>query len=138
MATRSMILMEYPNGKVMSAYCHWDGYPSHNGSLLLKHYLTQRKVSKLLSEGNMSYLAPQCGGVKGHTFENPKKNQVVYYGRDRGETRQEPQIHATLAEYDANGQHEEYGYLFKAEEKAWYYQDHGSDWMPLTEKDCVD
>ena len=34
----STIAMRYPDGHVKAVYAHWDGYPSHNGKILLEHY----------------------------------------------------------------------------------------------------
>jgi len=142
MSTRSMILMRYPDGKVTSAYCHWDGYPSHNGRILLDHYKTKRKVAKLLSEGDMSYLASHCDCPKGHSFENPNRDCVCYYGRDRGEKDTGPRTHDCLEDYEdwaADGW-QAYEYMFNVNDKAWYYKEtfEGSGWKPLTEKVCQD
>ena len=38
MATRSTIAMKTPEGKIRAIYCHWDGYPEHNGKMLLDNY----------------------------------------------------------------------------------------------------
>ena len=38
MGTRSNIAVEQPNGEVVVAYCHYDGYPEYNGQLLNDHY----------------------------------------------------------------------------------------------------
>ncbi len=31
------------DGIIKSIYCHWDGYPSNNGKILLEHYNSQEK-----------------------------------------------------------------------------------------------
>ena len=49
MATRSKIAIEDQDGTVRSIYCHWDGYPSHHGPILLEHYTTQEKVESLIA-----------------------------------------------------------------------------------------
>ena len=56
MATRSRIAIEDQTGKVRSIYCHWDGYPSNNGRILLKHFRTQEKVESLIELGSISSL----------------------------------------------------------------------------------
>ena len=38
MATRSNTGIENENGRVSAIYCHWDGYPEHNGRILKEHY----------------------------------------------------------------------------------------------------
>lgn len=59
MATRSMIAIEKESGTDYcydASYCHWDGYPSHNGWILSENYNTEQKVNNLLSKGEISTL----------------------------------------------------------------------------------
>lgn len=44
------------NGQVKSIYCHWDGYTSHNGAILLDHYDALDKVKALVDRSNISSL----------------------------------------------------------------------------------
>ena len=115
MSTRSQIAKMLPDGKVNSIYCHSDGYPSHNGELLLNHYNSEEKVDALLALGDLSFLdvninpmaeAPARrnwevdkdpnseGGIKirernavltTHTFADPQEGVTIAYHRDRGE-----------------------------------------------------
>ena len=81
MATRSIIRIK--NGD--SIYCHWDGYLSHNGKILLRHFNNKRKIKKLLELGNLSSLNKRIRPTKKHNFEKPQKDVIVAYHRDRGE-----------------------------------------------------
>jgi len=72
MSTNSAISMKLDNGQLKAVYCHWDGYPSHNGMLLKRYYNTKEKVEELLTFGDISSLA-DC-------VEN-----CEFYHRDRGE-----------------------------------------------------
>ena len=54
MATRSRIGLELPDGSVLSAYHHWDGYPEWLGRILNTHYNTKEKVAELIDGGDMS------------------------------------------------------------------------------------
>lgn len=85
MATRSTITGLVAGGKYTTVYCHWDGYPEHNGKILDEHYSTQEAVDQLLSNGPLSILAPDPGCPDGHSFDEPVKGFCVYYGRDRDE-----------------------------------------------------
>lgn len=109
MGTRSTISLETKEGKFKKVYCHWDGYPSHNGKILLNHYKTYNDVDKLLNLGDMSILGEKCDGEPGHSFETKKELQTVYYGRDRGEDNVSFQI---FDDYRSIPK-EEYNYLFK-------------------------
>jgi len=54
MATRARISYELSDGSILSAYHHWDGYPSWLGRILETHYNTKEKVSALIDGGDMS------------------------------------------------------------------------------------
>lgn len=56
MSTRSYICKENKNGRVVGVFCHWDGYPSHNGRILDRHYFDENKVDELMSLGNLDSL----------------------------------------------------------------------------------
>jgi hypothetical protein len=97
MATRSAIVMH--NGhhqNYRSIYCHWDGYPEHNGVVLLEHYTNPDKVSELISLGNLSSLGPDIG--EKHDFDARDESVCTFYGRDRGEEEQEAKAFDTLNE----------------------------------------
>lgn len=116
MATRSRIAIENENGTVSSVYSHWDGYPSHNGHILMEHYKDRDKVQKLIDLGSLSSLAEEVEIPEGveHSFESPKKDITVFYGRDRGETNVQAQSHADRKAF-LRSDVEEYGYLLTKE-----------------------
>jgi hypothetical protein len=73
MSTRSAIaIQENKDGPIKYAYCHYDGYISHNGKILNEHYRDPAKVKELLSEGDLSSL--------GETID-----KSVFFHRDRKE-----------------------------------------------------
>lgn len=128
MSTRSRIGMVQDDGKVISIYCHWDGYPSNNGAILLKHYTDKEKVARLISLGDISCLeaevdpkpsAPQKYNnkktVTKHTFDTPQEGVVIAYGRDRGEDPEtiKPRIDESADTFAYDSDIEEWGYLFK-------------------------
>ena len=87
MSTRSIIAKENADGTFTGIYCHWDGYPEHNGSILINHYTDDQKINQLLKLGDLSILGSEIG--EKHPFESPDKSKYVNwckaYGRDRGE-----------------------------------------------------
>jgi hypothetical protein len=92
MATRSRFFIKHPDtGVYFSQYCHWDGYPDHNGRILTEHYTTPISLTALIELGNLSILAPIPYMEVGHTFDSPVKGYCVAYGRDRGEEDSESQ-----------------------------------------------
>ena len=71
MATRSLIGIKLGD-YIKTIYCHWDGYPEHNGQLLVDNYTSPSAVFDLLELGDLSSLA-----------ETPAK--CTAYHRDRKE-----------------------------------------------------
>lgn len=117
MSTNSSIALELADGRVMSVYCHWDGYYSHVGSKLLNHYNTPSKALELLTHGNISSLYEQIG--EKHSFDARTPSWTTFYGRDRGETGQAPKIHADFDAYLRNNHSQSYNY-FMTRDGVWY------------------
>lgn len=97
MGTRSNIGIVHKDGSVRMNYCHWDGYLSHNGKLLLENYTTLEKVRALLDLGDISTL-------------NESVETCIAYHRDRGEVLRPNMVFGGMDEAAANM--EEYMYLF--------------------------
>lgn len=126
MATRSNIAIKRKNGKVNSIYCHWDGYLSHNGKILLENYQDIDKINKLIELGDISSLAENVEPTTDkHGFDNPEKNVVVAYKRDRGEENVEPRSYNNLEDYlnNVDKLFIEYIYLYDEEKSKWFYTD---------------
>lgn len=88
MATRSHIGKRNLDGSVDYIYCHWDGYPSHNGAILKEHYTTIDKVNELLELGGLSVLGKEIGEKQDFDDRSThNENWCLAYGRDRGEIR---------------------------------------------------
>lgn len=98
MGTRSDIIVERADGKWARTYCHWDGYVSHNGQLLVDHYASQERAEALSALGSLSSLAPSIEKPEGHTFGSPVPGYTVAYGRDRGEADTEAEVFDSLFE----------------------------------------
>lgn len=114
MSTNSTITVKIKEDKYMSIYCHYDGYPSHNGQLLLDNYNTLDKATALVMLGDLSVLAASTECPSGHTFETPIKGYTIAYGRDRGETDSAAVTGFSLYHTHINGQREQaYNYVFE-------------------------
>lgn len=118
MATRSRIAIENENGKVQSIYCHYDGYPSHNGEILNGNYVDVDTVKELIGLGDISILA-----------ENVTETQA--YGRDRGESGTEAMEHSNRNEFKSI-EYGEYAYLFNTKGQ-WEVLGVEADYTNLTE-----
>ena len=120
MATRSKIAIENADGTVSAIYCHWDGYPQHNGMMLAEHYTNREKVQQLIDLGSISSLREYVFPEGEHSFERPESATTIAYHRDRGEDLVIEQ-YSSVDEY-LKGDLEEYGYLFTADDE-WIWVD---------------
>jgi hypothetical protein len=117
MGTRSTIALEFADGTVEQVYCHWDGYLSHNGAILSKHYSDPFKLRDLIDLGDLSSLAENIGTK--HNFSDRVDGECTFYARDRSETGCEAKKFASFADYKDNHQYEEYEYILRTD-GLWY------------------
>lgn len=112
MGTRSKIGIVKSDGKVDAIYCHWDGYPSYNGRILVENYTKDDKIRKLISLGDMSSLAPSLDDVES------------YYGWREEEVPKRTYTNVEEYEKAYGDTWDEYNYLFK--DGKWYVFDGNS------------
>ena len=119
MATRSHIGKKLADGTVKYIYCHYDGYPKHNGKILKEHYTNEAKIDALLELGDISILGPEIGEQQDfNRRETHNPNWCLAYGRDRGETNIKASICHEIVFAD-----QEYNYLWEnGEWKCFTYQ----------------
>jgi len=113
MATRSSIAIKTPEG-IRSIYCHYDGYPSNNGTILNENYTNPTKINRLIGLGDISYLSDNVGSRK-QDFNNPQPGITLTYGRDRGESGVDATTHPDVESW-ADWRKSagcEYGYLWE-------------------------
>lgn len=125
MATRSFIIVANPKGDFTGIYCHWDGYPSHNGRILLDHHHKPSQARALIRLGSLSSLS--------------EDGTVNAYHRDRGDTWEhvKPVTTGTLSELLALAGESGCEYVYLYWNKHWSFQDlgeaiGGTPFIPLT------
>ena len=141
MGTRSTIALEFADGTVEQVYCHWDGYLSHNGQILLKHYSNPFILRDLIDLGDISSLKPTIGTK--HAFSHFElraeevagyklltENMTTFYGRDRGETGTDKKKFNDFQDYLAHHQYEEYEYILRKDGN-WYVKQHDNEYELL-------
>ena len=70
MSTRSHIGIRNEDGSPDVIYCHRDGYPSYNGTVLFYHYEEPEKIRELIALRDISSLAESVKPAEGeHSFE---------------------------------------------------------------------
>ena len=70
-------------------------------------------------------------GGDDHSFNNPKKGETIFYGRDRGERDYmvSKASHRDKLKFDMGT---EFAYIWSQKEKKWYYKAQGwSNWEEL-------
>ena len=122
MATRSNIAMKTKEGKIVSVYCHWDGYVANNGKILLENYTDIDKIEALVALGSISSLGEQIGDPQDFDDRSTQKDEwTLFYSRDRGE-QLSIQEYADIPSWIDDM--EEYAYLWNGKE--WLVNDHGA------------
>ncbi len=120
MGTRSTISIANTDGTVQSVYCHWDGYISNNGFILLMHYQDVDKVKKLIGFGDISSLKEKIDFVGKHDYDNAQEDVTVFYGRDRNEKGVNAKKFLSLEVYKQKNDFQEYDYVYVEKKKKWY------------------
>ena len=121
MATRSYIGVRNTDASVDYIYCHFDGYPEHNGAILREHYSNINRVNELLNLGDLSVLGKFIGEKM--DFNKRVQDTCLAYGRDRGESN----VSKKNSGYDEliTNQNVDYVYIFDGD----YWECH-STWNP--------
>jgi len=141
MGTRSTIALEYADGTVHQVYCHWDGYLSHNGELLAKHYSDPFVLRDLMDLGDLSSLGERIGTQ--HAFDRAPEGECTFYKRDRNEDNCKSKKFMDYEDYVENHQYEEYEYILRdVDGKATWFVDCGEGYVTLesafkTEKEAA-
>ena len=135
MSTRSRIGIN-DGEKIRHIYCHWDGYPSNNGKMLLEHYQDVDKINQLIDLGDISSLRKNIGSK--HDWDNPPEDEVNAYIRDRGEDGCKT-LECETADQVLT---EEYAYVYDVGTGKWLFgpcEKEGQGlFAVLTAEDCVD
>jgi hypothetical protein len=106
MGTPSMIGILNEDGSVTASYCHYDGYLSYNGRVLVDHYNTTEKARTVAEVG---YLSSLSNDLSKDIEEAVHKNE-------------KPVVYDSVAVYMKCGYNHagaEYLYIFDGE--AWFY-----------------
>jgi len=143
MATHSAIGVMHGD-KCKAVYCHWDGYLSHNGRILLEHYSDSAKANHLVALGDISSLGKEIGekhpfspfdlpeemrNMTQGQFEEKFGNMTTFYGRDRDETGVEFKTFFNDQELFAGIDAE---YFYVMHDGVWFVST-GAEWSLLSE-----
>lgn len=140
MGTRSNIGIVNLDNSIDAIYCHWNGFLSYNGKILLQHYTSTDIVNQLMDLGDLSSLNEKLypDDSKPHTFQNAQDDVCVAYGRERSESDVDCKTFINIDEFEkyAIGTDAEYQYLFNSGK--WTYRETNRDgkWKELTAEDC--
>jgi len=106
--TRSQVGVIGRNGKIVSAYVHYDGYPSNMKPGLKHHMKNDKDVLKLI----------KMGGARG--IFNDK--DIEYYKSGQPMKGDSKDIESYIKDADRSGG-AEFVYLYNMKDKKWYYAD---------------
>ena len=131
MATRSYISY-YDGSRLITQYCHFDGYIEGVGETLQKYYKEPKRVEQLSRLGDLSVLKEELNPTGEHSFDNREEGVTVAYGRDRGEEGTQSKV--TYRRFKTVGEiftylrkyfNEEYNYVYLVKTKEWYVSEYG-------------
>ena len=106
--TRSQVGLIGSNGKITSAYVHYDGYPSNMKPGLKKHMKSDKDVLKLI----------KMGGARG-IFDD---KEIEYYKNGTPLKGDIKDIESYIKDADSKNS-AEFVYLYNMKDKKWYYAD---------------
>ncbi len=106
--TRSQVGVIGRNGKIVSAYVHYDGYPSNMKPGLKKHMKNEKDVLKLI----------KMGGARG-IFDD---KEIEYYKSGKPTKGDMKDFGGYVDAADRSGM-AEYVYLYNIKDKKWYFAD---------------
>ena len=136
MSTRSWIARKTENG-FECIWCHWDGYPSHHGPILVEAYATDAKVAQLMNLGDLEVLGRELG--EAHDYDKHDKNPAadhwcLAYGRDRKEKGMKKHIFGTEKELCDHADNTNAAYVYLFREGGWIYRETSPNakWQKLT------
>lgn len=117
MSTRSIIAKENADGTLTGIYCHNDGYPDHNGAILVYNYTNEHKIDQLMKLGDLSFLGPEIG--EKHAFDIYNNKWCTAYSRDRGEQGTNAIRYKNLEEIFERNQGQSYIYIWDQTCRKW-------------------
>jgi len=134
MSTRSRIAIKLED-KILSIYCHFDGYPEGVGNTLKEHYQDPSKIQRLMNLGDLSILRPEIGEKQDfNDYASQNREWCLAYGRDRGEKDTEANTWYTANALVANVKKSDQEFLYLYDD-GWKYldihQDQKSGWQTL-------
>ena len=131
MSTRSMIAFQDADDSCYAVYCHFDGYVSHMGDMLVRHFNSMDKAVDLVNEGELRSLTENSNGevVLEHFEANFDEREIEYYDNT---------IDMLNAFHNSD---REYIYLWDDTVEAWMYRSirweqdgkHMSEWKFVVE-----
>lgn len=119
MSTRSMIGIQNRDGSIDAIWCHWDGYPSNNGRILLDMYTTAKATKELINQGNRESL--DNDNNVGFDLKGVPPESKKYHFKNR-------------KDFLAFDGWQEYSYLRAG--RRWLYSSNGKTFHQLTRKVC--
>jgi hypothetical protein len=115
MSTRNNIGILNRDGTVEIIYCHYDGYPRNNGTILLTYYYKEKTVRELIINGNLVSLANTIATCNRLSFGGSEKKNSI--------------------DFDINF-NIEFIYLFDISTNSWIYKKAGEEYSKLTTELC--
>ena len=124
MSTHATIARENYDGTVDTIYCHFDGYLSHVGRVLLEHYADPFKIDHLIDLGNISCLGYTTDSqppavLAPDQFPAMDRNYTIAYERDKDEDDQQAITFTDMESFLNYDDASHYTYVKRSDKKWW-------------------
>ena len=97
MSTRCLIAYQKESGEVESVYCHFDGYISGVGKMLVEYYGDESKIQKLVSGGDFRSLQENISDIEYYDDVSTVNSNEYCFVSDA-----DPQYHEYLYKFVSN------------------------------------
>lgn len=131
MGTRSYIAVQIAPTLYRAVYCHWDGYITYTGKVLVNAYNSRFRAENLLSYGSASFIHEDIG----EKLEDTNKSdiaQCVFHHRDMDRDYEAPELYRSLSALTkaADSCGAEYIYIYGLD-NAWTYASRGAQFFGM-------
>ena len=131
MSTNSKIAIEQKDGSIVGVYCHNDGYLEGVGYTLVESWNDPAKLKQAIDLGKASCWGHTIGEKIDFDERHNHRDQICFYGRDRGEKDVGPTTYKDLQAYKQDEGFCSYIYLLKNTGEWVYSMYKDNTWLPL-------
>jgi len=130
MATTSTIAVVLHNESVIQTYCHYDGYPSHTGKILVENYNSVERAEQLIRKGSIVHLDKYIEPLTTlHNYESRERDVCLFHSPRDSEKDIDVREFSSLVAYLRDTEYKNFDYIFT--ENKWFVRGDEQDFIPV-------